>query len=135
MLNPFWQDIDKLQHFPVGVRYFSNSRPERIKLFIRNWLQLDQYDFETKGHQVRPRRPQKPLKHCFRNNSIEIQGFLKDCIPVGSKSTNKISPTWSPKSGSLSSKTYDGLSLDILRNTAVPLVGSRGGRGRGAKDL
>ena len=45
---------------------------------------------------------------------------------MGSKSANRMSDKWSPNSDSLSSKTYDGLSSDISRNTAIPMFGNRG---------
>ena len=60
----------------------------------------------------------------FRDFS-KIEFLLVLSQPIGFRDE------WTSDSDSPSSKTYDGLFSDIPRNTAIPLVGNRGGLGGG----
>jgi hypothetical protein len=59
---------------------WANSWPktfEADKLFIRNWFQLNQQDFETNGHQIPTRRLDKPLQDCFATIQFRFTDFSK----------------------------------------------------------
>ena len=132
LFNLFRADIAKLQHFPVGgVRHFSNSRPKKDQKLALT--KSTRFRDEWTSDLTSP--PPKTRPGCFHDNPIEIQEFLKKWIPIGSESTNRISAEWTADSDSAPPKTYRDTLSTWKRNSAIPLVGNRGGSLGGGKDL
>jgi hypothetical protein len=105
----FWHSLSLETLRIVFLRKPYKNQPSSQNLDSYQLL-VNEECFMGNGHQIRTRRFWKPLHYYFHHHRVEIQRFLSRWIPIGLKSTNRISGEWAPDSDSTTWKTYSHLS-------------------------